>query len=99
MRKTTNKCSPEVRERATRPVLDNLGQHGSRWQVIMSFASKICCSARTLNEWVEKTKIDSGKTAGVPIDVADKMKALERENREQRQANENTLPLRLGPLH
>ena len=44
--------------------------------------------AHTLNEWVKKAEVDSGKRAGLPSDVAEKMKALERENRELRQANE-----------
>lgn len=48
----------------------------------MSISAKIGCSAHTLNEWVKKAEVDSGKRAGVPTDVADKMKALKRENRE-----------------
>ena len=88
MSKTTNKFSPEVRERAVRLVLDNAGQHGSRWQAIMSIAAKIGCAPQTLNDWVKKAKVDSGKRAGVSSEMAERMKALERENRELRQANE-----------
>ena len=53
-----------------------------------SIAEKIGCSAHTLLEWVKKVEVDSGKRAGVPTDVADKLKALEREVRELCQANE-----------
>jgi transposase-like protein len=88
MIKTTNKFSPEVRERAVRLVLDNEGQHGSRWQAVMSIAAKIGCTPQTLNEWVKKAEVDRGQRAGIPTELAEKMKALERENRELRQANE-----------
>ena len=50
----------------------------------MSIAAKIGCSAHTLNEWVKKAEVDSGRRAGIPSDLAEKMKALERENRELR---------------
>lgn len=86
--KTTNKFSAEVRARAVRLVLDHEGEHPSRWTTIQSVASKIGCSPHTLLDWVKKTEIDSGKRAVIPSDVAEKMKALERENRELRQANE-----------
>ena len=49
---------------------------------------KIGCSAHTLNDWVKKAEVDGGRRAGVPSEVAEKLKALERENRELRQANE-----------
>ena len=88
MSKTTNKFSPEVRERAVRLVFDNVGQHGSRWQAIMSIAAKIGCAPQTLNDWVRKAEVDSGKRPGVSSEMSDRIKALERENRELRQANE-----------
>ncbi|SDG81977.1 Transposase [Pelagibacterium luteolum] len=88
MSKTTNKFAPEVRERAIRMVLDHQGEYRSRWAAVSSIAAKIGCSPATLYDWVKKTEVDTGKRAGLPSDVAEKMKALERENRELRQANE-----------
>lgn len=88
MSKTTNKFSAEMRERAVRLVQDNEAQHPSRWQAIVSIASKIGCAPQTLNEWVKKAEVDSGQRPGIPTEMAERMKALERENRELRQANE-----------
>ncbi len=86
--KTTNKVSVEVCARAVRMVQEQSGEYPSCWAAVVSVAGKIGCSADTLNEWLKKAEVDSGKRAGVTTDVAEKLKALERENRELRQANE-----------
>ena len=77
-----------MRDRAVRLVFETEGQHASRWRAVISIAAKIGCTAQTLNEWVKKAEVDSGRRAGIPTEMAEKMKALERENRELRQANE-----------
>jgi transposase len=87
-KQTSNKFSPEVRARAVRMVLDHEAEHPSRWAAVVSIAAKIGCTPQTLLEWVKKAEVDSGKRAGVPTEMAEKLKALERENRELRQANE-----------
>ena len=88
MSNTTNRYSPEVRERAVRMVVENRSQYESRWSAILSISAKIGCAPQTLNEWVKKTEVDRGERAGVTTEMADRLKALERENRELRQANE-----------
>ena len=86
--KTTNRFSPEVRARAVRLVLEHEQDHPSRWAAISSVAAKIGCTAQSLNEWVKKAQVNSGVRGGVPTELADRLKALERENRELRQAND-----------
>ncbi len=54
----------------------------------MSISAKIGCAAQTLSEWVKKAEVESGRRAGIPTERAERLKALERENRELRQANE-----------
>jgi transposase-like protein len=69
-------------------MLDHEGGHPSRWAAALSISAKIGCSAHTLLNWVKQVEVESGRRAGVPSDMAGKLKAPERENRELRQANE-----------
>jgi transposase len=88
MSKTTNKFSPEVRSRAVRMVVEHEKDDPSRWATIVSIAAKIGCSGHTLNEWVKRSEVESGVRPGIPDEVNARLKALERENRELKQANE-----------
>lgn len=83
--KTTNMFSPEVRARAARIVLDQANENASHWAAVTSISANIGCTPQALH-WF-KAEIDSGQRAGVPVEMTDKMKALEWENRELRQTN------------
>ena len=88
MTKRTPPYSPEIRARAVRMVLDHQGEHASQYAAISSIAGKIGCSAETLRNWVRQIERDQGLRAGPTTDERERIKALERENRELRQANE-----------
>lgn len=86
--KKTNEFSPEVKERAVRMVHEHRGEYPSQWAAIESIAPKIGCAPQTLHEWVRKHEIDTGMRDGVSSEEHERIKALEREVRELRRANE-----------
>ncbi len=80
--------SSEVRERAVRLVYEHEKEHTSQWAAITSIASKMGCSAQTLSSWIKRREVDTGRRGGVTTDEHARVKALERENKELRRANE-----------
>ena len=80
--------APEVRERAVRLVFEQQAEHGSQWAAMQSIAPMIGCTPETLRKWVRRAEIDQGQRAGVTSSDRDRLKALERENRELKRANE-----------
>ena len=80
--------SPEVRGRAVRLVREHQGEYPTQWAAITSIAGKIGCSAETLRGWVRRAERDTGQRPGVTTDERERLKALEREVRELRRANE-----------
>ena len=83
-----NKFAPEVRERAVRLVQEHRGEYPSLWAAVESIAPKIGCVPQTLLDWVKRAEIDAGQRDGVSSSERERMKALERENKELRRANE-----------
>jgi transposase len=87
MNKST-RYSPEVRERAVRLVFEHQGEYASQWAAIGSIASKIGCTPETLRKWVRRAERDQGLRSGMTGSDREQLKALERENRELKRANE-----------
>ena len=94
MKKTTT-YSPEIRERAVRMVLEHLSDYPSEWAAIEAIAPKIGCVPQTLHGWIRRQQTDAGHRPGPTTEERERIKALERENRELRKANEI---LRLGKI-
>jgi len=84
----SKRYSPEVKERAVRLVLEHQNEHDSQWAAICSIATKIGCSPETLRSWVRRAERDQGLRPGLTTDERQRIKDLERENRELRRANE-----------
>ena len=86
--KESTKFSPEVRERAIRMLQEHRGEYPSVWAAVGSIAGKIGCNQSTRLEWVKRDDVDAGKRDGVSTADHNHLKALERENKELRRANE-----------
>ncbi|HGU9445255.1 TPA: IS3 family transposase, partial [Escherichia coli] len=81
--------SPEVRQRAIRMVLESQGEYDSQWAAICSIAPKIGCTPETLRVWVRQHERDTGGgDGGLTTAERQRLKELERENRELRRSND-----------
>ena len=78
----------ELRERATRMVLEHAHEYSSQWKAIESIAEKLDIHRETLRVWVRRAEVDQGHRPGLTTDERARIKELERENRELRRANE-----------
>ncbi len=83
-----HRFSPEVRQRAVRMVFDQTDSHHSQWSAILSIAPKIGCTPETLRRWVRQEERDTGRRAGLTTSDRERLKELERENRELKRTNE-----------
>ena len=88
MSDTSRRYPPELRERAVRMVLEHQREYGSQWAAIVSIAEKFGPSAETLRNWVRRAEVDGGVRPGVASGERERLRELERENRELRRANE-----------
>jgi transposase len=87
-KRTVKPYPAELRERAVRMVREQAREHASEWAAMCSVAAKLGCTAETLRQWVREAERDRGERGGLTSDERARLKALERENRELRQANE-----------
>jgi len=84
----TGRYPSEVRERAVRVVTEHRDQYTSEWAAITSIATKCGMTPETLRKWIRRSHVDSGSRQGVTSDERERLRELERENRELRRANE-----------
>jgi len=83
-----SRYSPEVRQRAVRMVEEHREEYGSQWAAIQSISQKLGCTAETLRRWVVQAQRDAGHRPGLTTSERERLKQLERENRELKRANE-----------
>ena len=83
-----SKYPAEVRERAVRLVFEQQRDHESQFAAIVSVATKLGCTPETLRKWVRQQERDAGARPGLTTGERERMKELERENRELKRANE-----------
>lgn len=86
--KTSNRYSPEMRARAVRMVLEHQGSYETQSAAVAAIAPKIGCIPETLKIWVRQAERDSGMRDGATSAERDRIKDLEREVKQLRQANE-----------
>ena len=84
----SKRYAPEVQERAVRLLREHQAEYESEWAAMESIAAKIGCTAETLRKWVRRSERDEGKRAGLTTDERERLKKLEKENRELKRANE-----------
>ncbi len=87
-KRTVKPYPAELRERAVRMVREQAREHASEWAAMRSVAAKVGCTAETLRQWVRRAERDQGERGGPTSEERARLEALERENRELRQANE-----------
>ena len=80
--------SPEVRERAVRMVMEHRQDFPSEWATMVSVSEKLGMTAETLRHWVRRAEIDGGFRSGLTTDERQRLRELEKENRELRRAND-----------
>ena len=78
----------ELRERAVRMVFDHAHEYPSQWKAIESIAEKLSINRETLRGWVRRAETDAGHRPGLTTSERERMRELERENRELKRANE-----------
>jgi transposase len=78
----------EIRERAVRMLFEHRHEYPTEWAAIQSISAKVGVHKETLRLWVRRAQVDAGQRPGLTTDERERLRQLERENRELRRANE-----------